>query len=152
MDLRLKALSEDDFEKVIDLGERIHGKNYLTPETMEEIYHKSFSPDGNCCSYVLYDGPRDGKTGKMVGFRLTYAPGAWEPDKWCSVDAWGVPPEKVCYFKSNTIDSAYRGQGLGPYLLDVSMQTVKQQGAVAGVTHIWMSSSGYSPLLFYCLH
>ena len=146
MDLRIRPLQEEDFEKVIELGGRVHGKNYLTPESLAEIRQKSLS-NGKCCSYVLLDGPRP--NGKLVGFRLTYAPGKWKPDEWCSVDAWGVDPEKVCYFKSNTLDPAYRGQGLGPHLLDVSIQTVKSQGAEAGITHIWMSSPGKTAFKYF---
>lgn len=147
MDLRLRTLREEDFDNVIELGARVHGQNYLTPSSLEQIHHKSCSGDKSC-SYVLYDGPRKAD-GKLIGFRLTYAPGSWEPDEWCSVDSWELPPDKVCYFKSNTIDPDYRGQGLGPYLLDVSIQTVKALGAEAGVTHIWMQSPGNSAFKYF---
>lgn len=146
MDLRLYPLQEDDFDKVITLGAAIHGKNYLSQETLSKILHKS-QKNGLCCSYVLYDKPRE--NGKLVGFRLTYAPGSWEPDEWCSTDKWDVDPEKACYLKSNTIATEYSGQGLGPHLLDVSLQTVKDMGGEAAVTHIWMNSPGNSAFKYF---
>jgi hypothetical protein len=105
MDLRLYTLREDDYDRIIELGGSVHGANYLDHRNLDKIYRKSCSR-GLCCSYVMYDGFREQK--QLVGFRLTYAPGTWEIDKWCSVEDWGVPPEKVCYFKSNTLDEKYR--------------------------------------------
>jgi len=138
MDLRIYSLEEEDFAKVIELGEEVHGKNYLTHSGLGKILRRSCS-QGRCCSYVLYDRPRN-KGGRLVGFRLTYAPGQWEIDEWCTPDEWGVDPEKVCYFKSNTLHPDYRGIGMGLHLLDVSKQTVRQLGGTAGVTHIWLDS------------
>lgn len=147
MDLRIYPLSEEDFDKIIELGDRVHGEHYLSHETLTKILRKSHAK-GRCCSYVVYDRPRN-KNGKLVGFRLTYAPGQWEPDDWCSVEDWGIDPTKVCYFKSNTIDPDYRGQGIGPLLLDMSIQTVKGMGGEAGVTHIWLKSPGNSAFKYF---
>ena len=148
MDLRLYDLREDDFDVIISLGNSVHGNNYVNHDELDQIYRKSCT-QGLCCSKVMYDRPRD--VGKLIGFRLTYAPGQWDyiSDIQCSSEEWGESPEKVCYFKSITIDSDYRGLGIGPYLLDVSIQTVKRQGGVAGVTHIWIKSPGTNPFKYF---
>lgn len=146
MDLRIYSLREDDFDKVIELGNTVHGKNYLDTAGLVGVLNRSLS-QGLCCSYVMYDKSR--KEGKLIGFRLTYAPGLWTPDEWCSVDSWGVDPDKICYFKSNTIHEDYRGQGIGPVLLNTSIETVKKMGAVAGVTHIWLESPSNSAYKYF---
>lgn len=146
MDLRLYPLREEDFESIIELGAKVHGENYLDLSTLQSICEKSYVGDRSC-SYVMYDKPRD--LGKLVGFRLTYAPGKWDIDQWCSPEEWGVDPSKVCYFKSNTIDSEYRGTGIGSHLLQVSIQAAQSIGAVAGATHIWMQSPGNSAYKYF---
>ncbi len=146
MDLRLYDLKEDDFDEIIRLGTAVMGPNYVTSSSLEEIYRSSCS-QGRCCSKVMYDSPR-GK-GKLIGFRLTYAPGNWEIDEWCSPDEWGIEPDKVCYLKSNTIDQDYRRKGIGSLLLDLSIQTACQMGAEAGVAHIWMGSPGNSAFRYF---
>lgn len=138
---------EEDWQAIIKLGNRVHGENYLTMREMEKTFFKGLDKALNC-SYVAYDGER-GKGGKLIGFRLTYAPGNWEIDKWCTINKWGVPPEKVCYLKSNTINEDYRGQGIGTELLDRSVETVKQMGGVAAVTHIWMESPNGSAMKYF---
>jgi GNAT superfamily N-acetyltransferase len=146
MDLRLYPLREDDFDRIIELGDLVQGKNYLNYDTISKIHGMSYSR-GTCCSYVMYDQPREKRN--LIGFRLTYGPGLWVPDEWCSVDAWGVAPEKVCYFKSNTIHPDYQGKGIGPAMLDVSIEAVKQMGAEAGVTHIWLETPNKSAYRYF---
>jgi len=146
MALELYTLREDDFDRIIELGGSVHGANYLDHQNLEKIYRRSCS-QGLCCSYTVYEGFREQK--QLVGFRLTYAPGTWEIDKWCSADDWGVPPEKVCYFKSNTVAKEYQGRGIGTHLLDLSIGTAWRLGAVAGVTHIWMESPGNSAYRYF---
>jgi len=135
--LRLYPLSEEDFDAIIELGDSVHGENYLDHPKLEQILQKSYSGQ-KCCSYVMYEGARG--QGKLIAFRLTYAPGQWEIDEWCTPEEWGVDPAKVCYFKSNTLHPDYRGKGLGLHLLEISKDAVRSLGAEAGVTHIWIAS------------
>jgi len=140
--MEISNLIEKDFDKVILLGCRVHGENYLDRRSMEKLFFKSLSKAHNC-SYVAYEGD------KLAGFRLTYAPGNWELDKWCSVKQWKVPPEKVCYLKSITVEDEFRGQGLATTLLNRSVETVKKMGGVAAVTHIWMESPGGGAMKYF---
>ncbi len=145
--MNIDNLREDDWDAVIRLGAKVHGEAYLDRRSMEKVFFASLSKGLNC-SYVAYDGERS-KGGELIGFRLTLAPDKWEIDKWCTPDKWDVPQDKVCYFKSNTIQEGHRGKGIGPLLLAESIETVKQMGAVAGVTHIWMESPGGSALKYF---
>jgi ribosomal protein S18 acetylase RimI-like enzyme len=146
MDLRLYDLREDDFDGIIRLGDAVYGKNYLDHNTLEKIYRLSCSR-GLCCSKVMYDSSRG--VGKLIGFRLTYAPGTWQVDEWCSPQEWRVDSDKVCYFKSNTVDPNYQGMGIGSHLLEVSTHVAKNLGAEAGVAHIWMNSPESSAFRYF---
>ncbi len=135
--LRIVPYDHSSFEDVIKLGNLVHGDNYLNPESAEEIYLKGLK-DGLNASCVCYIDD------KLVGFRLTYAPGNWELDKWCSPEEWHTDRDAVCYFKCNTVDESLRGKGIGSKLLQHSIAIAKQQGAKAGVSHIWLQSPGNS--------
>ena len=143
--MQIYNLREDDFEDVVALGNRINGDNYLDIDTCGKIMRRGCKLGLNC-SYVAYEEERGSK---LVGFRLTCAPGNWDIDHWFSPNKWKVPQEKVCLFKSNMVAEEYRGQGLGPLLLKHSIATAKQQGAVAGATHIWMQSPGNSAYKYF---
>ncbi len=140
--MEISNLIKKDFEKVILLGNKVHGENYLDKRGIEKVFFKSLAK-GHNCSYVAYEGD------KLVGFRLTYAPGNWELDRWCSINQWGVPPEKTCYLKCNTVEEEFRGQGIGTELLNRSIKTVKEMGGVAAVTHIWMESPNGSAMKYF---
>lgn len=138
-------LREDDFDKVIALGERLNGKNYLDHSTLDGILRKSCRAGLNA-SFVAY---KEGRGSQLLAFRLTYAPGNWIPDKWLCPEKWQVPPEKVCYFKANMVDPEHQSQGVGSLMLKASIRIAKAQGAVAGVTHIWMQSPGNSAYKYF---
>ncbi len=140
MDIR--NFTEKDWAAVISLGGRVHGENYLSLREIEKVFFKGLSKGLNC-SYVAYDDE------KLIGFRLTYAPENWETDKWCTVNAWGVPLEKVAYLKSITVEEDYRGQGIGTKLLNSSLETVRKMGGVAAVTHIWINSPGGGAMKYF---
>ncbi|MFC1520497.1 GNAT family N-acetyltransferase, partial [Pseudomonadota bacterium] len=88
-------------------------------------------------------------TANIVGFRLTYAAGKWPVDQWCTPEKWPVTAENMCYFKCNTVAEAYRGQGIGSKLLQASIAAVKQQGAKAGVSHLWQQSPNNSAVGYF---
>lgn len=140
-------LREDDFDKIIDLGNVVHGENYLNHTILDDIMLRSCIKGLNS-SFVVYQTERSSED-TLIAFRLTYAPGMWEPDEWCSVDKWTLTKDKMCYFKSNTIHKDFRGQGLGTILLDRSIDVVKRQGAEAGIAHIWMQSPANSAYNYF---
>ncbi|WP_199609419.1 GNAT family N-acetyltransferase [Flocculibacter collagenilyticus] len=140
--LKISEITPEHFADIIKLGNEVHGDNYLTDESLQEIYQKGFNHDINL-SYVAH------MEDKLIGFRLTYAPNKWKIDKWCTPTQWGVDSDKVVYFKCNTVDEAYRGHGIGGKLLTASIEKAKSVGAVAGVAHLWRQSPGNSSVKYF---
>jgi len=140
--LTIYPLTPEYFQRVIALGNEVHGDGYLTDEMIEKIYNKSLLNDINC-SFVMLDQDR------VIGFRLTYAPTKWEMDEWCSPDLWKLPIEQLCYFKSSTVDSDYRGKGVAKTMLQAAMSAAKDQGAKAGICHTWMQSPGNAAYKYF---
>lgn len=138
----LKLFQPADFEAVIYLGNIVHGEGYLDHDSIAAIYKKGLKAGLNA-SYVLYDGET------LIGFRLSYAPGQWELDDWCSTELWPIEVSKVAYFKCNTIHPDYQGKGLGGQLLKASISTLEQMGASAGLSHIWMQSPGNASYKYF---
>lgn len=143
LEINIRPLAADDFNAVIAMGNLVHGDNYLDQASMQAIYQRGLKLGLNA-SFVAYDGQR------LVGFRLTYAPGNWEIDHWCTPNAWRVTADQCCYFKCNTIDSDYRQQGIGSRLLRCSAEIARQQGATAGISHVWMQSPGNAAFGYFC--
>ena len=137
-----KCLEPSDFEAVIELGNRVHGEGYLDLDAITTMLKKS-QYHGLNCSYVMY------KDETLVGFRITYAPNSWPLDKWCTPEMWPVDKKEVAYFKCNTIHPDFQGQGLGGQLLKQSVDTLKQMGAKAGLSHIWMQSPGNASYKYF---
>ena len=140
MDIR--ELTPGDYEAVITLGEIVHGKGYLDITELATIYHKGIK-NGVNANFVAIENEQ------LIGFRLTYAAGQWQPDQWCTIDKWGVAFDDVCYFKSNTIAEAARGHGLGGKLLAASKAAVIAQGAKAGVSHLWQQSPNNAAVRYF---
>lgn len=143
--MRVFNLREQDLDKVEELGNLVHGANYQPTEFYENILKKS-AVDGINSSFVAYDTLTD----DLIGFRVTYAPCNWDIDHWCTPDVWDVPPEKVCYFKSNTVHPDFQRRGLGSLMLSLAIDASKLQGAEAGLAHIWMGSPGNSAYKYFC--
>ena len=135
--LTITLFEPQHFKDVIELGNLVHGDNYLDDKSIKVIHQMGFRDDLNASLVAYLDD-------KLVGFRLTYAPGCWPIDKWCTTDDWQHEQGKVCYFKCNTVAESCRGQGIGATLLSRSIDITKQMGATAGVAHIWMQSPGNS--------
>lgn len=140
--IHYRTMTQDDFDKVIKLGTQVHGEGYIDHDNIVDWFEKGVKNNINA-NYVAYHND------KLVGFRLTFSPDRWHLDQWCSPAKWPVPPARVCYFKCNTVDENYRGYGIGSQLLFQSIAAVKQQGAVAGVSHLWMQSPGNSAVKYF---
>lgn len=142
--MRIFNLGVSDFEKVLELGNRIHGDNYMDVARLTQDLDRSIK-DGINCSFVAYEDVTD----KLMGFRLTNAPGQWEIGDIYSVEKWGIPHNQLCYFRSVAIDPNYRRQGLGRIFLGKSIDTVRLQGGVGGIAHIWAGSPNNSAYLYF---
>ncbi|WP_298444274.1 GNAT family N-acetyltransferase [uncultured Ferrimonas sp.] len=138
----ITPLQPSHYAGVVRLGNQVHGSGYLTVESLQRLAQKSLKGGINC-SFVacLHE--------QVIGFRLTYANGNWQPDQWCSQAQWPVAAAQVCYFKCNTVAQPYRGRGLGSALLKRSVAAAKRQGARAGLAHVWRQSPGNSAFLYF---
>ncbi len=137
-----QAMSPKDFERIIRLGNHVHGDGYLDSANIVQWYEKGLSKGINA-GFVAYDSD------KLVGFRITFAPEHWQLDQWSTPESWKVAAQQVCYFKCNTVDENYRGYGIGSKLLTMSIDAAKQQGALAGVSHLWKQSPGNSAVKYF---
>lgn len=155
--IKYMQLTPEHFDAVIALGNTVHGDNYLSPALIKDIYVNGWRDNINA-SWVALDtaresldttDPRQIGSAYLIGFRLTLAPTMWRIDKWCSPELWPYPPEDICYFKCNTVDDKYRGLGLGKSLLFKSVNSAKQQGAKAGLAHIWLASPNNSAFGYF---
>ena len=135
-------ITDTYFDEVINLGNLVHGEGYLDRSSLSMIVEKG-SKNGINSSFVALE------SGKLLGFRLTYAAEQWDIDKWCSPDEWSVPTEHVGYFKCNTVAEEARGKGLGGLLLQSSVAALKRQGARAGISHLWKQSPNNSAVRYF---
>ncbi|QDF75299.1 MULTISPECIES: GNAT family N-acetyltransferase [Shewanella] len=140
--VEIRPLQLEDFASVIALGNLVHGDGYLDEELLGEIQQKGCKAGLNA-NFVAY------LDGDLVGFRLTYAAGNWQIDPWCTPGLWGIPVERCCYFKCNTVAEQARGLGIGKALLERSIQACKAQGALAGVSHLWQQSPDNSAVGYF---
>ncbi len=139
MDRRLYKLSEEHFDKVIELSDSIFGKGFFSREDLQKALEASTIGHW-CCSSIMYDG--DKSKGNITGFRITAAPGKWDPHNgYYTPEDWGVEDiAKVCHFRTIAINPNYRRHGIATTLLNISIETVQKMGAVAGVAHVWKES------------
>jgi predicted GNAT family acetyltransferase len=155
--IRYIQLTPEHFNAVIALGNTVHGDNYLDLNSMQSIYANSWRNNINGSWVAINTAPgeseqddrRQVNEGYLVGFRLTLAPQMWNADKWCSPPLWPYEQSDICYFKCNTVDDQMRGQGVGKALLFKSIESAKQQGAKAGLAHIWLASPNNSAFGYF---
>ncbi|QYJ84538.1 GNAT family N-acetyltransferase [Shewanella mesophila] len=133
MPIEIVPLTDQFFEQAITLGNLVHGEGYLDVSMLSIMSIKAIKVGINA-NFVALDKQ------KVVGFRLTYAAGNWQPDRWCSPSLWPAAAGDLCYFKCNTVAEGYRGQGIGNALLQASITATKLQGAVGGISHLWQQS------------
>ena len=134
--MQLVQLSAAHFTPVIELANQVHGDNYLDENSLSQMQQQGLR-DGLNASFVALDD-----SGRVVGYRLSFAPGQWEFDKWCSTALWSVAGSRMAYFKSVAISPSMRGRGIASALINASIDVLKQQGAYAGLAHIWRESPG----------
>jgi ribosomal protein S18 acetylase RimI-like enzyme len=135
-------LTAEYFKQVIALANQVHGEGYLDLKQLVLWTKKGISHDFNSSFVALIDG-------KVIGFRSTYSASQWEIDQWCSPELWQVDRDKCCYFKCNTVDDNFRGLGIGKELLQLAITAAKQQGAVAGISHLWKQSPNNSAVSYF---
>ena len=148
--IKYAELTPKYFKQVIKLANEVHGVGYLNNESMTQWAARGISNHINCGYVALLDDSSNTKTDKkLIGFRITFAAEHWQADQWCSPELWQVPEHKCCYFKCNTVDENYRGLGIGKQLLQRSIEAAKQQGAQAGVAHLWKQSPNNSAVAYF---
>jgi ribosomal protein S18 acetylase RimI-like enzyme len=145
-DIQYRPMQPEDFAAVLQLGNLVHGEGYLTPELLQQYFERGLAQQQNA-SFVAYAAAQ-----QLVGFRLAFAAGQWQLDHWCSPELWPVSPEKVAYFKCNTVSPAQQGGGIGGQLLQLSIQALQQQGAIAGLAHLWQQSPGNAAVKYFSRH
>lgn len=151
-----EKLTPKYFKQVIKLANEVHGDGYLDEQSMADWATRGMDKTANTCSYVaLLDNGTTLQTEpltdeqQLIGFRITFTPEHWQADKWCSPKLWGIPKDKCCYFKCNTVDENYRGLGIGKKLLQLSIEAAKEQGAQAGISHLWKQSPNNSAVAYF---
>lgn len=144
--IEISPLHEEYFDGIIKLSNRIFGENYLNYSCLEEVLKKSIKNDHNS-SFCLINYNLE----KIIGFRLTYAPGLWINDYKLEIhpEEWGFNPANVAYMKSSCLDPGFLGQGLGRSMLTHAITETKKQNACAAVAHIWLHSPNNSAFKYF---
>lgn len=146
MKITYKPLTAEYYQDVIALGNHVHGDGYLSQEKILDWASKGISQNINS-NFIAIANDKSGE--KLIGFRLNFSAESWLIDQWCSPELWQIPANKCCYFKCSTVDEKYRGNGVGRKLLQLSIEAAKQQGAQAGVAHLWKQSPNNSAIGYF---
>lgn len=134
--MHITELTPAFFPAVIKLANQIHGDNYLSLASLTQMQQQGMAQGINA-SFVALDAEQ-----QVVGYRLSFAAGQWQPDQWCSEALWPVGAAKMAYFKSVGVSQTQRGKGIASALLNTSVAALRRQGATAGLAHIWRESPG----------
>ncbi|WP_240224138.1 GNAT family N-acetyltransferase [Rheinheimera hassiensis] len=134
--MQISELTPAFFPAVVSLANTIHGDNYLNHASLTAMHQQGIVKDVNA-SFVALNAQQ-----QVVGYRLSFAAGQWQPDKWCSEALWPVKAAKMAYFKSVGVSEEQRGKGVASALLNTSVAALRRQGATAGLAHIWRESPG----------
>lgn len=140
--LRIRTLQQHDLAGVAELATLVHGAGYTEPQQLASWLVQG-TKAGQCACLLAEVEKR------IVAYRISFAPGQWQTDLWCSVALWPVPLEKMAYFKSVAVHPDWQGQGIGQRLLQNSIQALKQQGATAGLAHLWRESPNNSAVRYF---
>ena len=132
----IRNLTSGDYAAVVQLANAIHGDNYLDVDSLKQMHKQGIKANTDACFVALDDNEQ------IVGYRISFAAGQWIQDEWCSVELWPFAADDMAYFKSVGVLSEMRGKGIASALLQHSIEALKQQGAKAGLAHIWRESPG----------
>ncbi|CAH9053571.1 hypothetical protein PSECIP111854_01196 [Pseudoalteromonas sp. CIP111854] len=139
----ITQLRSEHFEAVVKLANQVHGENYLDMQGIKKMVEAGTKFEINAC-FVALD-----EKNQLIGFRTSYAAKQWSIDKWCTPKAWPVLPSQMAYFKCIAVAPEAQGQGIGPKLLHASVVALRQQGALAGVSHLWKQSPGGGAVKYF---
>ncbi|MBZ9610986.1 GNAT family N-acetyltransferase [Rheinheimera maricola] len=134
--MQILELTSSYFPAVIALANQIHGDNYLDNASLTLMQQQGVKQGINASFIALDD------MDNVVGYRLSFAAGQWQADNWCTEQLWPVPLAQMAYFKSVGVCPSQRGKGIASQLLKTSVAALQQQGAKAGLAHIWRESPG----------
>ncbi len=137
-----RELTPQYFEQVIKLANQVHGDGYLNLDKLVDWVSKGTHQNINSSFVALYKNI-------LIGFRITFSANNWSIDQWCTPELWQISINKCCYFKCNTVDEHYRGHGVGKQLLNLSIEAVVKQGAMAGISHLWKQSPNNSAVGYF---
>ena len=140
--IQYRQLQLQDYAALLQLANQVHGEGYLDAQSLA-YYHQLSIKQGIDASFVAYADRQ------LVGFRLCWAAGQWQPDQWCSTELWQTTVAETSYFKCNTIAPLWQGHGIGGELMSRSIAALKQQGAKAGVAHLWRQSPGNAAVRYF---
>ncbi|TMM47971.1 GNAT family N-acetyltransferase [Colwellia ponticola] len=135
-------LTAEYFPQVITLANHVHGEGYLDQQKIVKWTTKGIVNNINTSFVAVIDN-------QVIGFRCTYSAKQWQIDQWCTPALWAIDSDKCCYFKCNTVDEKYRGLGIGKRLLQLAINAAKQQGAHAGISHLWKQSPHNSAISYF---
>jgi GNAT superfamily N-acetyltransferase len=137
-----ELLTAKYYPEVIVLANEVHGDGYLDKQNVAAWVAKGICNKINTSFVALLDN-------KVIGFRITFSAQQWQIDKWCSPLLWNISQNACCYFKCNTVNEKHRGLGVGKQLLTLSINAAKQQGAQAGISHLWKQSPNNSAVSYF---
>lgn len=140
--LHFRPMTAADFAAVIVLANKVHGDNYLTESNLSDYFARGLKQGRNLHWLAFANN-------QLVGLRLTFAPGNWDVDDFCTPSGWPVSREQMCYFKCAAIDQDFQGLGIGKSLLQHSVVEASGLGCQAGLAHIWRQSPNNSAFAYF---
>lgn len=142
MKWELKPLEPDYFSATVRLANSIHGDGYLTEDLLAMLVQQGSTQFANASFVAIFNE-------QIVAYRLSFLAGKWSPDEWCTQEQWPVPASNMAYFKSVAVSPTLQGLGIGQALLQRSIDVLRQQGATAGLAHLWRESPNNSAVRYF---